>query len=39
MSRDRFLTIQRFFHVNDDTLAVPSGQTGQEKLRKNQTNV
>ncbi|KAK2704971.1 hypothetical protein QYM36_017129 [Artemia franciscana] len=34
MSHDRFLTIQLFFHFNDQSLAVPSGQTGHDKLHK-----
>ncbi|KAK2713061.1 hypothetical protein QYM36_011674 [Artemia franciscana] len=34
MSHDRFLTIRQFFHINDDSLAVPSDQTSHDKLYK-----
>ena len=34
MSRDRFFMIRQFFHINDDSLAVPSDQTGHDKLHK-----
>ena len=34
MSHDRFLMVWQFFHINDDSLPVPSYQTGHDKLHK-----
>ncbi|XP_065584309.1 piggyBac transposable element-derived protein 3-like [Artemia franciscana] len=34
MPRDRFKTLRRFFHANDNHLAVPKGQDGYDSLFK-----
>ncbi|KAK2704638.1 hypothetical protein QYM36_016879 [Artemia franciscana] len=37
MSHDRFLTIWKFFHINDNSLTLPFDQTGHDKLHKIRT--
>jgi hypothetical protein len=34
MSRDRFILILKFFHLNDNSTAIPRGQDGHDKLHK-----
>ncbi|KAK2701227.1 hypothetical protein QYM36_020103 [Artemia franciscana] len=32
MSRDRFISLRSFFHICDDTLMIPKGEVGHDKL-------
>ena len=34
MSRDRFISLRSFFHICDDTLMIPKGEVGHDKLFK-----